>query len=375
MGARFAQPLHVLVVAAVASSSWVACSSSDEAVRGPTDSGQIALDAPGTVGDGSPKSYDAGSAPSLDAGTTDADSSPVDSSRLDSSSVDSAPLDSAPLDSSLPDAVSDSALIDGGAVWTPSSAEPIHFHWMIGGFSTADILPNQNGPVVYDIDGEDSTAADVAAIHAAGAMAVCYVDVGTLEQGRSDYAQFPSSVVGPADQGWPGENWLLVTAANQSIILPLMEARFKNWCQAKGFDAVEPDNLDGWTNISGITQADNVNYDLAIGKAVHALKFSVGLKNVLTDVSGSDFSNFVSAFDWALNEQCYENGECDVYTQSGSFIPSGKAVWDVEYNVSPDCAQADQAHLNAQLTDLDLVGATSSGYLYTPCVPDSQSTW
>ena len=100
---------------------------------------------------------------------------------------------------------------DGGALWSPTTDAPIHFHWMIGGFTTADILPNQAGAVVYDIDGENSTAADVAAIHAAGAIAVCYVDVGTLEKGRSDYSQFPSSVVGPVVPGWPGENWLLVT--------------------------------------------------------------------------------------------------------------------------------------------------------------------
>jgi hypothetical protein len=246
---------------------------------------------------------------------------------------------------------------------------------MIGGFSTADILPNQNGPTVYDIDGEGASAADVAAIHAAGAIAVCYVDVGTLEQGRSDYAQFPASVIGPGVSGWPGENWLLVTAANQSILLPLMQARLKNWCQAKGFDGIEPDNLDGWTNISGITEADNVTYDMAIASLAHALRLSVGLKNVLTDVSGTEFSNFVSGFDWALNEQCYEYSECGTYTEAGSFIALGKAVWDVEYNVSPNCSQTNQAHLNAQLTDLDLVGATSSGYTYTPCVPDSQSTW
>ena len=263
----------------------------------------------------------------------------------------------------------------GGTLWTPSSAEPIHFHWMIGGFTTADILPNQSGPAVYDIDGEGSTAADVAAIHAAGAIAVCYVDVGTLEQGRSDYNQFPASVIGPVVQGWPQENWLLVTAANQSIILPLMQARFKNWCQAKGFDGIEPDNLDGWTNISEITQADNVTYDMAIGSLAHELPLSIGLKNVLTDVSGMNFSNLVSRFDWALNEQCYEYDECSSYTQAGSFLASGKAVWDVEYNVSPNCTQADAAHLNAQRTDLDLVGATASGYSYTPCVPDAQSTW
>jgi hypothetical protein len=246
---------------------------------------------------------------------------------------------------------------------------------MIGGFTTADILPNQAGQVVYDIDGENATASDVAAIHATGAKAICYVDVGTLEMGRSDYSQFPSSVVGPAVSGWPGENWLLVTAANQSIILPLMQARFESWCQAKGFDAIEPDNLDGWTNISNVTEADNVTYDLAIGKLAHALPLSIGLKNVMTDLDSSQYPEFMATFDWALNEQCYEYSECGAYSAAGSFLPAGKAVWDVEYNMAPTCSAADAAQMNAQQTDLDLVGATTSGYSYAPCVPDSQTTW
>jgi Glycoside-hydrolase family GH114 len=270
---------------------------------------------------------------------------------------------------------SSSASSSGGSVWAPTAAAPIHFHWMIGSFTTADILPDQQGQVVYDIDGEGATAADVAAIHAAGAIAVCYVDVGTLEPGRSDYDQFPASVIGPAVQGWPGEKWLLVTAANQGVLLPLMQARFVDWCQSKGFDAIEPDNLDGWTNISNLTETDNVAYDLAIGGLAHALPLSIGLKNVMTDLDPSQYPTFLSTFDWALNEQCYEEQECDTYTAAGSFIPAGKAVFDVEYNVSPDCAQANQAHMNAQKTDLDLVGATASGYAYSPCVPDAQATW
>jgi hypothetical protein len=248
---------------------------------------------------------------------------------------------------------------------------------MIGGngFSSADILPSQSGLVVYDIDGENSTAADVAAIHAAGAIAVCYVDVGTLESGRSDYSQFPSSVVGPPVQGWAGENWLLVTAANQSALVPLMEARFKNWCQAKGFDAIEPDNLDGWTNMVPVTEADNLAYDLAIGQLAHSMSLSVGAKNVMVDVNPSQYPSLLSTFDWALNEQCFEYSECSAYTAAGSFIPAGKAVFDVEYKASPDCTNANGAHLNAQKTDLNLVGATESGYAYTPCIPDSQATW
>jgi hypothetical protein len=278
-----------------------------------------------------------------------------------------------------------SASSSGGAVgvWHPGTSAPIHFHWFIGAdFTAADILPNQDGQVVYDIDGEGATVADVAAIHAAGAIAVCYVDVGTLEMGRSDYSQFPASVIGGGVQGWPGENWLLVTQANQSIILPLMKARFVNWCQAKGFDGIEPDNLDAWTNNDTmdnpvpVTEADNLAYDLAIGGLAHALPLSIGLKNLMTDLDPSQYPTFLPAFDWALNESCFQYNECDAYTAAGSFLPAGKAVFDVEYpNASPDCTQADPEHMNAQLRDLDLVGPMDTGYVYTPCVPDAQSTW
>jgi Glycoside-hydrolase family GH114 len=267
---------------------------------------------------------------------------------------------------------------DGATFWLPTPDAPIHFHWEIGAssFSSSDILvPDQTGQAVYDIDGQEATAADVAAIHAVGAIAVCYVDVGSLEMGRPDYSDFPSSVIGPVVDGWPQENWLLLSSADQSIILPLMKARFESWCVAKGFDAIEPDNLDGWTNISQISESDNLTYDLAIANLAHEVNISIGLKNLMTDLDSSQYPQFLAAFDWALNEQCYQYQECDAYTAAGSFLPAGKAVFDVEYSTSPDCSNANGAHMNAQLTDLDLVGAKDSGYQYTPCVADTSSSW
>ena len=342
---------------------WTACGSSRSS---PPQSSDQDDDGGGTSA--SPSGADAGASNSSSSGATASNSGGSVGSGSSSGGAGSSS------GGSLSDA---GAAADGGAVWRPTSAAPIHFHWMIGAstFTSGDILSGQDGQAVYDIDGANSTAADVASIHAAGAIAVCYVDVGTLEQGRPDYADFPASVIGPTVAGWPGENWLLVTAANQSVILPLMKARFADWCQAKGFDAIEPDNLDAWTNISNVTEADNVAYDLAVGQLAHALPLSIGLKNVMTDLDPSQYASFLALFDWALNEQCYEYSECSVYTASGSFLPAGKAVFDVEYNVTPDCTQADQAHMNAQRTDLDLVGATDTGYQYTPCVPDSQATW
>jgi hypothetical protein len=258
---------------------------------------------------------------------------------------------------------------DGGW-WRPSSATPIHYHWQLSAqfVSPADVVPG-SGQVVYDIDGETNTAATVAALHALGpdVKVVCYVDVGTYENYRSDAASFPASVLGSSN-GWPGEQWLDVR--QQSVLLPIMKTRFQNWCVGKGFDAIEPDNLDGWQNTSGfpLTEADNVSYDLAIAGLAHSLGLSVGLKNVPSNAAAMEPS-----FDWALDEQCFEFNECDSYV--GSFLAKGKAVWDVEYNKAPDCTQAGMNHMNAQMRDLNLVAPGGSGYVYTPCVPDSQTAW
>jgi hypothetical protein len=231
-----------------------------------------------------------------------------------------------------------------------------------------DVVAGQ-GLIVYDIDGENNDAATVAALHALGpnVKVVCYVDVGTYENYRSDASSFPSSVLG-SPNGWPGEQWLDVR--QQSILLPIMKNRFVQWCLNKGFDAIEPDNLDAWTNNSGfpLTQADNLSYDTAIADLAHSIGMSVGLKNL-----PEQSAQLEPSFDWALDEQCTEFSECSNYTTS--FLAHDKPVWDVEYNVAPDCTSAGSMHMNAQKRDLNLVGPADTGYVYQPCIADSQSTW
>jgi len=264
----------------------------------------------------------------------------------------------------------------GGPLWLPSSAAPIHFHWQLSTtFSyPSHVIPGQ-GPVVYDIDGENNSAATVAFLHALGpdVKVVCYVDVGTYEPGRSDASQFPASVLGSAVSGWPGERWLDVR--QQSILMPIMTNRIVNWCQKKGFDGLEPDNMDQWANSPGfpMTEADSVSYDLAIASVGHSVALSVGVKNLLPAVSAQNLTRVQNGFDWVLSEQCFEYSECNVYQQT--FAMNGKAAWDVEYGTMPNCAQASAAHQNAQVRELNLGAPGTSGYVYQPCIPDSQKIW
>ena len=53
---------------------------------------------------------------------------------------------------------------------------------------------------------------------------ICYIDVGTAENFRPDYNEFPASVLGHSN-GWPGERWLDIRALE--VVEPIMSARFQ----------------------------------------------------------------------------------------------------------------------------------------------------
>ena len=74
----------------------------------------------------------------------------------------------------------------------------------------------------------------------ARASLICYIDVGTAENWRSDYSSFPASVMGSSN-GWPGERWLDIRQL--AVLEPIMTARFQ-MCREKGFD--EPSRTT-WT--------------------------------------------------------------------------------------------------------------------------------
>ena len=197
---------------------------------------------------------------------------------------------------------------------------------------------------MYDIDLFDNAASQVAAIHAAGAKAVCYIDAGTWENWRPDASAFPSSVLGKAN-GWPGEKWLDVRQI--TILAPIMTARVA-LCQQKGFDGVEFDNVDGYTNPTGfpLTARDQLNYDEFLANLAHSFGLSVGLKN-----DGGQVKQLLSYFDFAIAESCFDYSECNLYTP---FVSAGKAVFEAQYTdsgwtTSQFCSQANALNFNAIL--------------------------
>ncbi|MEI7769441.1 MAG: endo alpha-1,4 polygalactosaminidase, partial [Chloroflexales bacterium] len=133
---------------------------------------------------------------------------------------------------------------------------------------------------------------------------------------------------------------------------------------------IEPDETEVWSNNPGfpITKAQNNAYNIQIAALAHDLGLSIGLKG-----NTSEAPTLWPYFDWTLNEQCWEYSECDLIATS--FPANGKAAFNIEYNVDPDCATANAWHMNSARRDLNLVGPTDPQYRDTPCIPDTQDSW
>jgi Glycoside-hydrolase family GH114/IPT/TIG domain len=206
---------------------------------------------------------------------------------------------------------------------------------------------------MYDIDLFENDAAVVTALKMQARAAVCYVSAGSWESWRPDARVFPSSVIGRAI-GWSGERWLDIRQI--SSLGPIMEARLE-LCKDKGFDAVEPDNVDGYSNKTGfpLTAADQLVYNRWLSDAAHARGLSVGLKNDIAQAAELE-----PWFDWALDEQCFQYGECGLLSP---FATARKAIFEVEYKLSPAsfCPQARALGFMAMKKDKSLDSAR------TPC--------
>ncbi|MEV5545031.1 endo alpha-1,4 polygalactosaminidase [Streptomyces sp. NPDC052309] len=221
---------------------------------------------------------------------------------------------------------------EGADRWQPKAGTD--WQWQLSGrLDTSVDVP------VYDIDGFDHPASTVAALHDDGRKVICYLSTGAWEDFRPDAEKFPESVLGRGN-GWEGERWLDIRRLD--VLEPLMAERI-DMCREKGFDAVEPDNMDGYKNETGfpLTAGDQLRYNRLIAKLAHDRGMAVGLKNDLDQIP-----ELVDDFDFAVNEQCAQYGEC---AELKPFTDADKAVFHVEYELPAGrfCAESRELRLSS----------------------------
>lgn len=194
------------------------------------------------------------------------------------------------------------------------------WHWQL--------QPNADGAIntsyavtLYDIDLFDTPDAVIDDLHADGRLVIAYFSAGTYEAFRDDAGEFSAAELGEPLDDFPDERWLDIRSANVRRVL----AARLDLAAARGFDGVEPDNVDGYANTSGfdLSGEDQLAFNRWLAGEAHARGLAVGLKNDLDQIP-----QLVEHFDFAVNEQCHEYDECDALRP---FLDAGKPVFNAEY--------------------------------------------
>ncbi|TYP86696.1 MULTISPECIES: endo alpha-1,4 polygalactosaminidase [Nitrosomonas] len=194
--------------------------------------------------------------------------------------------------------------------------------WQIQYTGTLDTSLNVD---VYNIDLFDISAKVISELQSKGKHIICYFSAGSYENWRPDANAFPASILGRKLDSWAGEKWLDIRQLD--ILIPIMQARMK-LAADKGCHAVDPDNVDGYSNNTGfpLSYNDQLAYNIAIANTAHNLGLAVSLKNDVEQIK-----DLVNHFDFAVNEKCFQYDEC---TMLIPFISAGKAVFGIEYYLS-----------------------------------------
>jgi hypothetical protein len=162
-----------------------------------------------------------------------------------------------------------------------------------------------------------------------GRYSICYVNSfqtqpGTLRWWRKNH---PTLLLRDSagrlvrDPGWPDEVLLDIrTSARRAELGDLNRAWFDQ-CRRKGYDAVEPDNLDSWTRSKGrLSKPHAVAFAKRLVREAHASGAAIAQKNA------PQLSRLGIGFDFAVAEECEVYRECEAYTRT-----YGTRLIEIEY--------------------------------------------
>lgn len=193
---------------------------------------------------------------------------------------------------------------------------------------------------MYDIDGFDNSAAVVSQLKSLPGTSVpsrgvtCYITAGTLENFRSDSDALNPQLLGNPYAGFPDERWIDIRGISQ---LDSWLGNRLDMCKSKGFDAVEFDNVDGWSpsNRTGLnlTFEDEIAFIAYFANEAHQRGLSVAHKSNVEQIP-----EILDYVDFAVVEECFKYKECTRQDPNTGgkygydmFIEANKPVFEVEY--------------------------------------------
>lgn len=174
---------------------------------------------------------------------------------------------------------------------------------------------------IYDVDLVETPVSTIAELRADGRVVICYFSAGSYEEWREDASRYPADAIGEPLDDWPDERWVDVRDETvRTIQLDRLDL-----AAAKGCDGVEPDNVAAHDDDTGFgfTLEDQLDFNRFLADGAHERGLLIGLKNALSQIP-----DLVDHYDFAVNEECHEYEECDVYEP---FLDAGKPVLNAEY--------------------------------------------
>jgi len=227
------------------------------------------------------------------------------------------PTFAAPADSPTPPATPAPPLSPHQATgwWQPAAG--LSWQWQL----SDDEIDTSVEADVYDLDLYVDPSA-IHDLHAKGRRVLCYISVGSWEEWRPDADRFPADLLGKEYDDWPGEKWLDIRQIDR--LAPILRARF-DLCKAKGFDGIEPDNMETCTNDTGfpLTCADQLEFARWLAEEAHRRGLAIAQKN-----ASGQAKDLVDLYDLAIIEDAFTYGWVE---EMLPFVQAGKPVFAAEY--------------------------------------------
>ncbi|MEY9927247.1 hypothetical protein ABH926_001872 [Catenulispora sp. GP43] len=209
---------------------------------------------------------------------------------------------------------------------------------------------------------------DSSASSAPGLYNICYINAfqaqpdatGWWQSNHPDLLLKTSSGAPVIDQNW-NEQLLDVSTDAKRTALAQIEGGWIASCAAKGFQAIEADNLDSYSRSQGtLTADDDVAMATQLARLAHAKGLAIAQKNTTEFLPRAH----QIGFDFAVSEQCGKYGECGGYASTYA-----DHVVDVEYDDSGFAAACRDygGKIAIVLRDQDVSPAGGSSYVYKTC--------
>jgi hypothetical protein len=241
-------------------------------------------------------------------------------------------------------------------------------------------LPPVNGRFDYQIGGSYRPAPGVTIVDrdrtsrpAPGIYSICYINAFQT-QADSDHwwrTHHPHLMLRTADgkpvqdPGWPGEYVLDVGSSAKRTALASIMGRWIAGCARKGFQAIEPDNLDSYSRSHHLlTLGDDLRFARLLTRRAHADGLAIAQKNT---AELHNRGRRTAHFDFAIAEECQVYSECGSYTKA-----YGRHVIEIEYTDNgrryyrQACA-ARGSRISIILRDRDVLPRGRKSYVYQSC--------